>query len=280
MTIAKKRDNTLPVVKLILTTFGILLVMLVIQISELHAANSPALRLFPTTVVENIKQTGITAKSMESNLQEVINDLEQKMLLFNASKCQDTQGDEGCDQISKQMGEAYRQMLEIMEQEMPSMEQSVEITRDSLKKRIRSELGMKLTPRQLQKMLRQNQARESRTTSKKRKGRLSEKFDQYYKMVAMGSRDSGGGSLAAVASKMYLDTEEVLTLIALTRDEISRSRLMIDLDLSYGSLTPEMISMVSGVKSILFGEDNQIEGALPDAPLANAAGNFKSPLDL
>ena len=38
----------------------------------------------------------------------------------------------------------------------------------------------------------------------------------------MAPRTGSGGSLAAVAAEIYLDTQEVKDLIALTRDEIRR----------------------------------------------------------
>ena len=45
----------------------------------LAAANtSPTIRLFPTTVVENIKHTGEAAKAMEADLQAVIDRLNQQ----------------------------------------------------------------------------------------------------------------------------------------------------------------------------------------------------------
>jgi hypothetical protein len=252
-------------------------VVVMLQSGLLFASNQPALRLFPTTVVENIRQTGETAKSMEAGLHDIINNLEQQITLFKESKCEGAKNDEGCADISRQMGETYKQMLDTMESRLPAMEQSVNITRDSLQKRIYSELGQKMTPRQLQKMIQANLNKEKRDKKHKKQGRLSEKFKQYYHMVAMaGGR--AGESLAVVAAEIYLDTEEVSRLIALTQDEIGRAKLMIDLNQSYGSLTPEMISMVSSVKSILFGEQDDFAGAIP-SPLANSKENFQSPLE-
>ena len=40
-------------------------------------ADSPTIRLFPTTVMEDLRQTSSVAKEMESGLQEVIGRLDQ-----------------------------------------------------------------------------------------------------------------------------------------------------------------------------------------------------------
>jgi hypothetical protein len=86
------------------------------------------------------------------------------------------------------------------------------------------------------------------------------------------------GSLAAVAAEIYLDTQEVQDLIALTRDEISRAKLMIDLDQSYGIITPEMFEMVAQVKTILFGETSEA-GAIPGPPPGSTKAEYRSPLE-
>ena len=186
---------------------------------------APTIRLFPTTVVENIKATGESARAMEESLQGTIKDLEQQMELYRQSKCEGAEADEGCAEIAKQMGQKYLDMLTRMDSKLPDMEVSVRATRDSLEKRLRTELGRQMTPRGLQKLL----ANEGRPAPGPRPGprggRLSEKFRQYYNLVALGPRGGAGGSLAVVASDIYLDTDEVLNLIAVTRDEIGRARL-------------------------------------------------------
>jgi len=50
-------------------------------------ADSPTIRLFPTTVLEDLRQTSSVAKEMETGLQEVIGRLDQQQLLYQESKC-------------------------------------------------------------------------------------------------------------------------------------------------------------------------------------------------
>ena len=244
------------------------------------AKQSPTIRLFPTTVVENIKHTGEAARAMEQDLQSVIERLNDQEELYIASKCEGAGAEQGCSEIANQLGQTYLEMLNLMETRLPGMEDSVRATNASLQKRIRKELGHKSTPRGLQKLLAKTPQRATESPRyQRRSGRLSEKFRQYYKLVAMAPRSNSGGSLAAVAAEIYLDTQEVQELIALTRDEISRAKLIIDLDQAYGIITPEMFDMVGRVKTILFGETAEDEG-IPEPPPGSVKAEYRSPLEM
>jgi hypothetical protein len=244
------------------------------------AKQPPTIQLFPTTVVENIKHTGEAAKAMEQDLQSVIDRLNQQEELYLASKCEGAAAEQGCSEIAGQLSQTYLEMLTLMENRLPGMEDSVRATNASLERRIRAELGRKTTPRGLQKLIdgTPQQSAES-PRYKRRAGRLSEKFRQYYSLVAMAPRSGSGGSLAAVAAEIYLDTQEVQELIALTRDEISRAKLMIDLDQAYGIITPEMFEMVGRVKTIIFGETGEEQG-IPNPPAGDAKAEYRSPLEM
>ena len=244
------------------------------------AKTSPTLRLFPTTVVESIKHTSETAKAMEADLQSVIEQLNLQEEIYSASKCEGAESEPGCRQISEQLSQVYLEMLNVMESRLPGMEDSVRDTNTSLERRIRKELGRKTTPRGLQKLLAKTPLQSTEPSRyTRRSGKLSEKFKQYYRLVATAPRTGSGGSLAAVAAEIYLDTQEVQDLIALTRDEISRAKLMIDLDQIYGIITPEMFEMVGRVKTILFGEAGELDG-IPDPPQGTLESAYQSPLGM
>ena len=263
-----------------LTILYLSIVSLALLANGALAKQTPTIRLFPTTVVENIKQTGQAAKAMEQDLQNVIDRLNEQETLFTASKCEGAGAEPGCSDIAGQLSQTYMEMLTMMETRLPGMEESVRATNVSLEKRIRQELGRKTTPRGLQKVLEKSTQKSSESTRyKRRSGRLSEKFRQYYRLVATAPRMGTGGSLASVAAEIYLDTQEVQELIALTRDEISRAKLMIDLDQVYGIITPEMFEMVGRVKSILFGETAE-EETIPGPPPGSIQAEYRSPLEM
>ncbi len=261
---------------------GISIIISLISSVQAHAnTDSPTIRLFPTTVVEDLRQTSAVAKEMETGLQEVIGRLDQQQQHYLESKCDGAEDDPGCQRLAKQLGATYLDMLGIMEERLPDMEHTVNNTRLSLEKRLRSELGNKMTPWMLQETLLGGYPQETSAPSPTMRGRsgmrLSERFKQYYELVASSSSQTDQ-SLAVLASDIYLDMEETSELIARTREEITRATLIEQLNQSFGTITPEMMEIVGGVKSILFGDETspmQIAGPPP----GSFEQAYRSPLE-
>lgn len=264
--------------KLIATT-----ALLLSPLLQADASDGPIVRLFPTTVLEDIRETGKVAETMENNLQDVISRLDLQQQLYTESRCAGADEDPGCERIARQLGATYLEMLVTMEERLPAMEDAVNNTRVSLAKRLKQELGQKTTPGSLQDMLlgRIEKAPADKATLPLRGKsgiRLSSRFEQYYNLVA--TRQGGPSqSLAVIASDIYLDMEEASHLIAATRQEISRATLMEQLNQSFGQITPEMNEVVSGVKSILFG-DTALETPIAAMPDRAAETAFVSPLEI
>ena len=256
-----------------------LAISLLVSVQAEARTDAPTIRLFPTTVVEDLRQTSSVAKEMENGLQEVIG---QQQQLYQESKCDGAQDDQGCQRLAKQLGATYLDMLGIMEQRLPDMEHTVNNTRLSLEKRIRSELGIKMTSWTLQETLLggnpQQGTSEPSPSMRGRSGmRLSERFRQYYKLVASSSSQTDQ-SLAVLASDIYLDMDETSELIARTREEIARATLIEQLNQSFGTITPEMMEVVGGVKSILFG-DEQSNIVIAGPPPGSIEQAYRSPLE-
>ena len=245
-------------------------------------AQAPRIKLFRRTVVEDLRQTSFVAKEMETGLQEVIGRLDQQQQLYQESKCDGAESDPGCQRLAKQLGATYLDMLGIMEERLPDMEHTVNNTRLSLEKRLRSELGNKMTSWTLQEtLLGGNPQAESAAATPSMRGksgmRLSERFRQYYQLVASSSSQTDQ-SLAVLASDIYLDMDETSVLIARTREEIARATLIEQLNQSFGTITPEMMEVVGGVKSILFGDEaSQVQVAGP--PPGSIEQAYRSPLE-
>jgi len=243
-------------------------------------ANTPTIRLFPTTVVEDLRQTSSVAREMESGLQEVIGRLDQQQQLYLESKCEGSENDPGCQRLSRQLGATYLEMLGIMEERLPDMEHTVNNTRLSLEKRLRSELGNKMTSWTLQETLLGDDKEQAGPPGPSLRGRsgmrLSERFRQYYQLVASSSSRTDQ-SLAVLASDIYLDMEETSELIARTREEIARATLIEQLNQSFGTITPEMMEVVGGVKSILFG-DESAQTQIAGPPPGTFEEEYRSPL--
>ena len=221
------------------------------------AQQSPTIKLFPTEVVENVRETGRVARDMENSLQKSMGELDQQWQLYRASRCESAEDDPGCDQIAKQLGITYLEMLLRMDANLPRMQALVQTTVTSLEKGLREEFGLRMSASDLQKLL-ADQSPGGRQSNSGRSnqpiGRLSERFRQYYQVVAQ-SQATTPGSMALVAAEIYLDGKEMLQLITLTQAEITRSQLMLEMRSEFGSLTPELIDVLRGVKNILFGEE-------------------------
>ena len=246
------------------------------------SANTPTIRLFPTTVVEDLKQTGNVARDMETGLQEVIGRLDQQQQLYIESKCDGAEDDSGCQRLARQIGATYLDMLTIMEERLPDMEHTVNNTRKSLEKGLRNELGRKMTPWTLQETLLGSTASTAQAaaspTLRGRSGmRLSERFNQYYQLVAT-SGAKGDQSLAVLASDLYREREETSVLIQRTRQDLARATLMEQLNQSFGLITPEMIEVVGGVKAILFGDADAMP-AVAGPPPGAVEQAYRSPLE-
>lgn len=263
-----------------------LLLVISLMFTALVAADpgsGPVIRLFPTTVLDDIRETGQVAEEMENGLQDVIGRLDLQQQLYVESLCEGAQGDPGCDRIAKQLGATYLEMLDIMGDRLPEMEIAVNNTRNNLESRLRDELGNRTTPTSLQNTLlggstsSSSVPAEDRLALRGRSGvRLSDRFKQYHQLVAT-HHDGPGRSLAVVAADIYLDMAEASQLIAATRQEISRAALMEQLNQSFGLITPEMAEVVNGVKGILFGEA-MAERAIAAPPVEVGESEFVSPL--
>lgn len=253
-----------------LRTAGIMAAGVILTVFSLQAAVAvPRLNLFPRNVTEQLRTTGQAAKAMETDLKGVIGELENQMKLYQASGC-DNSGDPGCEAIAGQISTKYGEMLDIMKQSLPEIKTSVQATHKGIETNIRKELGKKSTPADIQRML------SAQTTPKVYNGRfsLSKRFAKYHSMIA----SQGQNNLATLAAEIYLDTNEVIRLIDLMEAEISRQATIIEIGKMYGTMTPEMIETVSGVKTLIFGESDDGAG-LPEAMGKEKTG-FESPLEI
>ncbi|MDA1074894.1 MAG: hypothetical protein O3A63_09080 [Proteobacteria bacterium] len=255
--------------------------LLVLCLPVFADKSGPVVRLFPTTVLEDIRETGQVAEAMENSLQDVIARMDMQQQLYTQSLCEGAEGDQGCDRIGKQLGATYLEMLNVMQERLPDMEIAVNNTRASLEKRLREEIGYRTTPTSLQDTLLGEVSaagpEKDRPALRGRSGiRLSDRFQKYYELVAT-TREGPGRSLAVVASDIYLDMNEASQLIAATQQEISRAALMEQLNQSFGLITPEMSAVVGGVKEILFGETMD-RSSIAAPPYMIGESEFVSPL--
>jgi len=245
------------------------LLPVVFTLNQAAAASKPTLNLFPSDVTEQLTNTGTVAKQMEKSLKGTIQKLDAQKKLYDQTGC-DGSSEPGCDELAKQMGDHYMEILTIMKENLPEMKQSITATHKGIEKNLRKEVGKKTSPADIQRLLGKN------GTPKVFKGKysLSSRFAQYHKMISRGSNNT----LATLAAEIYLDSGAVLNMIGLMEAEIVQQETMIKLGQMYGTLTPQMIDTVDAVKAVIFGEVED-GGALPMAD-GGEVGGFRSPLEM
>ena len=222
------------------------------------SALRPKINLFPTSVVENLSETSRAARDMESGMYEVVAKLEKQKEAYESTSCAQS-NDPGCVQLRKAIRGSYKEMLEVMQSSIPEMRSSLDATVDSMGTSLRSEIGRKMTPGDVQRIL------GGRTTSVQgmapvqtagsRQGKLSKMFSRYYELVKRGGRQSD--ALPVLASQIYLDSMQSLYFLDLIEAEIGSQSTELVLELEWGELTDQISATVTDVKSLLWGDVDQ-----------------------
>ena len=215
----------------------------------------PKLNLFPTTVVESLSETSQTARAMESDMYAVVDKLDQQKQVYDSTGC-DGSDDKGCMQLRSAIRGSYKEMLDVMNQRIPEMRSTLEVTADSMGSSLRGEIGRKMTPGDVQRAL-AGRATKAQIMAgggqvKSREGKLSQMFSRYYDLVRRGG--SQGDALPVLASQIYLDSMQSLYFLELIEAEIGSQSTELVLELEWGELSGHMSTTVNDVKALLWGD--------------------------
>lgn len=228
-----------------------------------EAQPRPRINLFPTSVVESLSETSRAAKYMESGMYEVVAKLERQNQAYQSTGCENSD-DEGCVQLRKAIRATYRDMLEVMQASIPDMRASLDTTADSMGASLRGEIGRKMTPADVQRVLAGRPATDAGvppvTSRGARQGKLSKMFARYYELVRRGGQQSD--ALPVLASQIYLDSMQSLYYLDLLEAEIGSQSTELVLELEWGELTDQMNATVGDVKALLWGEMDRSEDIL------------------
>ena len=112
----------------------------------------PKINLFPTSVVESLSETSRAARSMESGMYEVVAKLDKQKRAYESTHCDDSD-DQGCVHLRKAIRGSYKEMLDVMQSSIPEMRSSLDSTATSMGTSLRSEIGRKMTPGDVQRIL-------------------------------------------------------------------------------------------------------------------------------
>lgn len=209
------------------------------------AAAGPGVSLFPTAVRDHIKFTQESAAQTESVLQSTVANLEEQMASYQAARCDGATNDRGCAQIKEQISTEYKRLLEGLRENLPDMERAIRQTNVTLGRRLRTEIGQKMTPADIQELVSKSG---NGPTKVARQSRMSANFQRYYSLV----RTNTENDLTTLAAQIYNDTESSMHFIELTKAEIDRALVSIELNQFFGDVTEGMINTVDSVKALLF----------------------------
>jgi hypothetical protein len=229
--------------------------------SELQAR--PKINLFPTSVVESLSETSRAARNMESDMYDVVAKLDKQKQAYQGTHC-DNSDDQGCVQLRKAMRATYKDMLEVMQSSIPEMRSSLDATANAMGGSLRGEIGRKMTPGDVQRILAgrsaSNRGAIPAATGSARQGKLSKMFSRYYELVKRGGKQAD--ALPVLASQIYLDSVQSLYFLELIEAEIGSQSTELVLELEWGELTDQMTATVGDVKALLWGETDRSEDIL------------------
>ena len=122
--------------------------------------------------------------SMETNIQSSIQAMGQQLELYQAAGCEVLKKT-GCGEMRRQLGQTYGVMLDAMDNALPDMESAINRSRSSLEETLGRQLGRSMSPTAIQDMMLDDGSRvDSRSNRRTNAGRLSQRFEQYHRLVA------------------------------------------------------------------------------------------------
>jgi hypothetical protein len=225
-------------------------------------ATGPSVNLFNAATIESLSNTSKTARALESSLEKVINQLETQAALYESADCA-LSNDAGCVQLRKGVKKNYAELLNQIQEQLPEIKRNIAETRDALGEQMASELGRKMSPGDLQRLLAGRHGKmtpSSPALGKAKTGRLSGLFEGYYNLVRRGGNSSGNS--AVLASQLYIDAVHSANYLGLIGAEIDSQHTELLLELEWGELTAQMTGTVDNVKQLLWGSEEMRQDIL------------------
>ena len=217
-------------------------------------ATGPKVNLFPKAVLNEIKLTTETTKSMEQGLLPIVEKMSSQKKLYDQTHCEgDQSGSSGCGEIFQTISATYVEMLDEMSEALPELRKSVHNSELMLQKRLATELGRKSTPHDMQKNLLQGDLTPVRRTSPVRNKRsMSAIMERNFKRIS--GAGSSKQSMMAMASDIYLDMRDTSIWIDRLEAQITQQKAMAELNISMGILPAGMEETIEEVVTMVIGE--------------------------
>ena len=233
-------------------------VWLPFALSTAYATAGPAV-LLPSGVRTDLERTKERTEEMEEQLGPLIGELQTQFDTYNEMDC-DGASDEGCQQIAQNVGRKYGELLDHVDNGLREVEPMVQRTLNELGKRLYSEVGLKMAPRDIQKYLAEHGAGPTAAPGPRRGGVAA----TFKRLLDMFSSSQNRQSPMLLSSEIHLDLSEALNYIQLTRAEVENQKIVQGVQDGYFSRVDEqMISTVQTVKTLVFGPAEDGFGDIP-----------------
>lgn len=227
------------------------------------SAQQPQIELFPSTVIEDLREAGQAAEAFETDMMPAITALQNEMAEYDKLNCRGAVSDSGCMQAERLLGNAYSKFLDSLNEHIPEMLNSMENIKETQGSSISRQIGRGLTPRQLEELISTSGAgvvddqAEIILKGAGFKGRMSQRFEDYRKLVSSQAvnQQQGGAVLAMIN---YLDAHSSATQLKALQSDLLRQQTELNLPGAWGAPPSDQImATVSSVQAVLFGESTQ-----------------------
>ena len=197
---------------------------------------------------DKIRESSQLISRVEENMAPKVNDLET--IYKSYEPCKKKQNDSGCVEIEHQIKLKYKDVLSTMAGDLPNLKKTIKTTAIDLGNSVRSQTRTKSF-----KELYDHVSTKGRLP--KPRGPLSKKLSDLLKALGKPSTNISILELSLqtqadlISASQYLDYLEA---------ELSRQIMLVDMDVDFGILSPEIATVMQGVTEI-FGYNADFGGA-------------------
>lgn len=242
-------------------------------------AAGPEVTLDASELVADIRDTRSVAAEVESGLQSALEVLASHTEALKAQGCTAESDSSHCRAMKSELRDAYLQLLDNVEQQLPSLRNSVQQVVTSLEARIGQKEGSTATD--VQERILNSSATASNRSKPRLQGvsgsRLTQSLGKIQRLVS--NAGSNRVSLEAIQADLYLDMRESLEVIEYLQADIDRTRILAEVQLGEFQISDADMSAAQDAWDILF-PDSESGLSDPNQLSMPVEDDFRSPLEM
>jgi hypothetical protein len=227
--------------------------VILLSASQVGIANtSPTIQLFPTQVRADIQAAGEASKTLQSEVSTLGQSLAEQAKLYQASLCDTSSADAGCEAIKQQMFAKRDEMNETVRGLLPETKRAIKRARSGLARNL-AKFSQRNTPEDIQKKL-LSQKKGSQHKRFKGKTSIGKLANQLVKINAMISVP--GQNVSMIAANSYYDLKQLEAEIKVMEQQVQNNEVeAVFREMWGGSISDETVAGAVEANGILYGED-------------------------